>query len=74
MANGTHFKKSMINGDSFRSIHPMKKTFGLGDFSKIESIEIKWPNGIKEEIRNPIANKYYSFPSEITSKKELSLR
>ena len=74
MTNGIHIERSMINGDSFRSIHPMKKTFGLGSLSKIESIEVKWPNGIKEEIRNPIANKYYSFPSEITSKKELSLR
>ena len=74
MANGIHIEKSMINGDSFRSIHPMKKTFGLGSLSKIESIEVKWPNGIKEEIRNPIANKYYSFPSQVTSNKELSLR
>tara|TARA_X000000950_G_scaffold221862_1_gene267229 strand:- start:14758 stop:17124 length:2367 start_codon:yes stop_codon:yes gene_type:complete len=74
MANGIHLEKSMINGDSFRSIHPMKKTFGLGSLSKIESIEVKWPNGIKEEILNPIANKYYSFPSELASKKELSLR
>ena len=74
MANGIHIERSMINGDSFRSIHPMKKTFGLGSLSKIESIEVKWPNGIIEEIKNPIANKYYSFPSELTSKKELSLR
>ena len=44
----------MINGDSFRSIHPMKKTFGLGSLSKIESIEVKWPNGIKEEIRTQL--------------------
>ena len=74
LVNGTHFEKSMINGDSFRSIHPMKKTFGLGSLSKIESIEVKWPNGIIEQIRNPVANKYYSFPSDLTSKKELSLR
>ena len=26
---------------------PMKKTFGLGSLSKIESIEVKWPNGTK---------------------------
>ena len=74
MENGIHLAKSMINGDSFRSIHPMKKTFGLGSLSKIESIEVEWPNGISEEIQNPVANKYYSFPSELTAKKELSLR
>ena len=74
MKDGSTYKKSIINGDSFRSIHPMKKTFGLGDDSNIESIEVRWSNSIMEKISNPKTNKYYSFPLESTSDTKLSYR
>jgi len=71
---GKTFKRSLINGDSFRSIHPTRATFGLGNQIKIKYVEVKWPNGILERLDNPIANKYYSFPSKDSFKTELSLR
>ena len=52
----------------------MKKTFGLGDDSNIESIEVRWSNSIMEKISNPKTNKYYSFPLESTSDTKLSYR
>ena len=74
MENGKKYKKSVINGDSFRSIHSMKKIFGLGEQSKIKYVEVKWPNGILERIENPSANRYFSFPSDSATMTELSLR
>lgn len=72
--DGKTFKRSLINGDSFRSIHPTRAIFGLGTQIKIKYVEIKWPNGILEKLDNPIPNKYYSFPSKDSFKTELSLR
>ena len=74
MKNGKKYEKSMINGDSFRSIHSTKKIFGLGEQSKIKYVEVQWPNGILERVENPDANRYLSFPSNSSTMTEVSLR
>ena len=72
--NGKIFKKSIINGDSFRSIHPTKTVFGLGKDNKVKYIEIKWPNGIIETLNKPAPDNYYTFPSNNSLKTKLSSR
>ena len=74
MENGKKYKKSMINGDSIRSVHSMKKIFGLGEQSNIKYVEVQWPNGILERIGNPSANKYFSFPSDSATITKLNRR
>ena len=72
--NGKILKKSIINGDSFRSIHPTKTIFGLGKDNNVQYIEIKWPNGIIEKLNRPALDNYYTFPSNKSLKTKLSSR
>jgi hypothetical protein len=36
---------------SSRTLH-----FGLGDRSKIDRVEIRWPSGLRQQIDNPAIN------------------
>ena len=67
------YTKSLINGDSFRSIHSNKVIFCLGDEDIVKQIEVIWPNGEKEIIRNPKIDNYYVFPVSFESANKLSL-
>ena len=67
------YTKSLINGDSFRSIHSNKVIFGLGGVDTVKQIEIIWPNGEKETRRNPKIDNYYVFPISYESENKLSL-
>lgn len=48
--------KEIDGGSSFRSQHSSIAHFGLGTATKADSIEITWPGGAKEMVRNIEAN------------------
>jgi enediyne biosynthesis protein E4 len=40
----------VLSGGSFASSNDLRVHFGLGDASKIECLEIRWPSGIIEKV------------------------
>jgi hypothetical protein len=40
------------SGSSYASQSDLALTFGLGKDAQIQSLEVQWPSGLKETIRN----------------------
>ena len=55
-AGNTVRYKMIKAGSSYCSQSELILTFGLGKYEKVELVEIIWPNGSKEELRNLKAN------------------
>ncbi len=49
----------IVSGDSFRAQHAPMKHFGLGEGTSVDSIEIRWPDGTVETIKDPAINTYH---------------
>lgn len=46
----------VMSGSSYYSQNDLRLHFGLGKASKVDSLEIKWPSGLKETFKNLPAN------------------
>ena len=46
------------NGGSYLSRNDPRVHFGLGSCSKVDRVEITWPDGAKQLVRNPGVNRY----------------
>jgi hypothetical protein len=49
----------VVTGDSLRVQHAPMKHFGLGSETRVDSVEIRWPDGSVELIENPAINQYH---------------
>jgi hypothetical protein len=49
-ANGMRQRDDLFSGGSFASTHDPRAHFGLGDATKIDAVEVHWPNGAKEKF------------------------
>ncbi|MBI4662557.1 MAG: CRTAC1 family protein [Verrucomicrobia bacterium] len=58
-AGGTQ-NRHFVTGDSYRSQPATTAHFGLGSESKVEAIEVIWPNGRRKTLRNPATNTYHA--------------
>jgi enediyne biosynthesis protein E4 len=47
-------------GSSYLSQNDLRLHFGLGDAAKMESVEVRWPNGKTENFSNVVADKIYT--------------
>jgi hypothetical protein len=52
-AGGIRQRTDVFSGGSYGSSSDVRVHFGLGGSTKIDSIEIHWPGGTKQEIRPP---------------------
>ena len=52
-ANGFRQRADVVAGGSFASSPDQRPHFGLGAASKIQKIEVRWPNGPTEQIQPP---------------------
>ena len=50
----------LVTGDSYRCQSANTLHFGLGQISKVDSVEIVWPNGAHTRIESPAINAYHS--------------
>jgi len=50
----------IYSGSSYLSQHDLRQHFGLGKATKIDSLEIRWPSGQVETLRDLAADKFYS--------------
>ena len=57
-AGGVKYKRLKTAGGSYLSSHDPREILGVGQATKIDSIEIKWPSGRVDKIANPPLRKY----------------
>jgi enediyne biosynthesis protein E4 len=48
------------SGGSYLSQHDLRVHFGLGSAAKIDSVEIHWPSGATDTLKNIAADKFYA--------------
>jgi hypothetical protein len=49
----------LVAGDSYRSQHSSTVHFGIGRETKVNRVEIRWPNGRSTRIIDPAINRYH---------------
>jgi len=47
---------TVSSASSYQSANDPRIHFGLGDAERIESVEIQWPSGIQQTLRNVLPN------------------
>ena len=56
-SGGTVRTKDLTSGASYYSSHEPTLHFGLGASSKVDSVEVRWPNGLRQKWENVGANR-----------------
>jgi hypothetical protein len=59
-AGGMTQTAEIHSGGSYMSQNDLRVHFGLGTAQKIDSVEIHWPSGLVETVKNLAADKFYS--------------
>jgi len=60
VAGGTTQTAQVLSGGSYISQNDLRVHFGLGSAKKIDSVEIHWPSGQIETLKDLDADKFYS--------------
>ena len=60
VAGGMTQTDEIHSGGSYLSQNDLRVHFGLGAATKIDSLEIRWPSGAMETLKNLEADKFYS--------------
>ena len=60
VAGGITQSDEIHSGGSYLSQNDLRVHFGLAQTTKIDSLEIRWPSGKLEVIKNLAADKFYS--------------
>jgi hypothetical protein len=50
----------VMSGSSYYSQNDLRLHFGLGGTSKVDSVEVAWPSGVRESFTNLAANRLYT--------------
>ena len=50
--------KEVQRGYGFQSQHDERLLFGLGRATSVDQVEIRWPSGLKQVIRDPLLRRY----------------
>lgn len=58
--NGTRQRQDVISGGSYLSSNDMRPHFGLGDATKVDMVEVRWPDGQREKIIPPNVDRIYT--------------
>ncbi len=58
-AGGMRQRGDVLSGGSFASSNDQRVHFGLGQNTKIDAIEIHWPDGQKEQVTLPSVDRYF---------------
>jgi len=59
-AGGMTQTSQVLSGASYLSQNDLRQHFGLGSATKIDSVEIAWPSGTVDTMKNLEADKFYS--------------
>ena len=58
-AGGMRQRGDVLSGGSFASSNDQRVHFGLGQSTKIDAIEIHWPDGQTEQVKLPSTDRYF---------------
>ena len=70
-AGGLSQVREIYGGGSYLSQSDLRANFGLGSATRIDSVEISWPSGLKQTFKDVEAGKFYLIEE---GKNELSLQ
>ncbi len=59
-AGGIRQREDVLSGGSFASSNDQRVHFGLAQNTKIDAIEIHWPDGQKETVTLPATDRYFT--------------
>ena len=60
VTSGNHSQiDEVMSGSSYYSQNDFRLHFGLGNATKVDSVELTWPSGLKESYRNLAANSLF---------------
>jgi len=60
VAGGMTQTEQIHSGGSYLSQHDLRVHFGLGTSTRIESVEIHWPSGAVDVLKDLVADQFYS--------------
>ena len=60
MAGGVTQTEEIHSGGSYLSQNDLRVHFGLGTATKLDSVEIHWPSGASQVIKDLATDKFYS--------------
>jgi hypothetical protein len=60
VANGMRQRGDVLSGGSYMSSNDPRVHFGLGDATKVDSVEIHWPNGPVEKLALPSVDRIFT--------------
>jgi hypothetical protein len=50
---------AVITGDSYRTQHPPLAHFGLGEITRVDRLDIRWPGGARSVVEAPAIDRYH---------------
>ena len=59
VAGGISQIREIEGGGSYLSQSDLRANFGLGKAARAETVEVRWPSGLKQSFRNVEADKFY---------------
>jgi enediyne biosynthesis protein E4 len=59
-AGGMRQRRDQKSGGSYLSSSDPRLHFGLGSAATVDSIEVRWPSGLKQEVRNLSCDTFYT--------------
>jgi len=65
--DGRSAVRQIVTGDSYRSQQSNTVHFGLGTAGRVDSAEIRWPNGQTVTVREPAVNRYHTIRAPVQS-------
>jgi len=73
-AGGVKRSRLKTAGGSFLSSHDPREILGIGQESQVASLEIRWPSGIVDKIKNLPANRYVKITEGEGQVKEIAVK
>jgi hypothetical protein len=59
-AGGIRQRGDVLSGGSYLSSNDLRVHFGLGDATKIDGVEIRWPDGTVEHVPLPAVDRIFT--------------
>jgi len=66
-AGGKTYLQYVNGGNGFAAQSTTRIHFGLGALTKIDSIEVRWPSGLRQTFTGPVVDHFYKIVEGQTS-------
>jgi hypothetical protein len=59
-ANGVRQRGDVMSGGSYESSNDMRLHFGVGEATSVTKVEVRWPDGVREEVTLPTVDRIFA--------------